>query len=286
MKKGIFWLASYPKSGNTWFRIFLENLLSGQAEPVTINRIGLVRISCSRSVFDERVGIESSDLTMDEIDRIRPLLYEHIAENDAGPVFMKIHDAWTRNGDGIPIVTAKATAGVLYIIRNPMDVAVSFAGHFGCPYDKALSRMADYGERLAGDDGCITHQFRQLLMSWSGHVRSWMSSGLPVHVIRYEDMKQSPFETFEKAVRFIGLDCSTDDIRKALEFSSFETLKDQEEASGFRERPITSPSFFRKGETGSGLKELTPSQIERILHQHGKVMRQFGYLDETAVFVA
>ena len=286
MKKGIFWLASYPKSGNTWLRIFLENLLNDREGPIAINQIGRIRISSSRSVFDEQVGIESSDLTMDEIDALRPLVYEHVADNTDSPVFMKIHDAYTLNRDGRPIIPENATAGVVYIIRNPLDVAVSFAGHFGCSLDKAVSRMADSSDCLAGNDRDIAHQFRQRMMSWSDHVRSWMLSGLPVHVVRYEDMKHKPLATFGEVVRFLGMDRPEAEIRQAVEYSSFEILKNQEETSDFMERPITSSAFFRKGETGSWQKELNKHQIERTILEHGDVMQQFGYLDGNGVSIS
>ncbi|MEJ2083836.1 MAG: sulfotransferase, partial [Acidobacteriota bacterium] len=37
---GIVWLASYPKSGNTWLRAFLMNFLDPGKRPVDINQLG------------------------------------------------------------------------------------------------------------------------------------------------------------------------------------------------------------------------------------------------------
>ncbi|HJX72016.1 MAG TPA: hypothetical protein VJ346_08695, partial [Bacteroidales bacterium] len=71
-QKKIVWLASYPKSGNTWFRIFLTNLLNHTNEPVDINNLYPSTIASSRSLFDEATGLESSDLTLDEIELLRP----------------------------------------------------------------------------------------------------------------------------------------------------------------------------------------------------------------------
>lgn len=279
MTKGIFWIASYPKSGNTWLRIFLENLLCGASEPVSINGLSRVLIACSRSMFDDHAGIESSDLTLDEIDTLRPRFYEHLADKYDNPLYMKIHDAYTRNSRGVPLIPANVTAGVVYIVRNPLDVAVSYASHFGCTLDRAISCMADREHGLVKKETLITHQFRQRLLSWSGHVMSWMSSGLPVCLIRYEDMKLTPHQTFKKVVRFLNLDSTETDIGKAIDFSSFDTLKRQENTMGFRERPITASSFFRKGVVGAWQSELTHPQVECIANTHKDVMQQFGYTD-------
>lgn len=279
MKKGIYWIASYPKSGNTWVRIFLDNLLSGSTEPVSINRLSKVLIACSRNMFDDQVGIESSDLTADEVDNLRSRLYEHLAAKYDPPLLSKIHDAYTYTREGRPLVTEKATAGVIYIIRNPLDVTVSFSAHFGCSIDKTIQRMSDPEYALVKKNTMIFHQFRQKLLSWSGHVKSWLSSGLPVCLIRYEDLKEHPTQTFERIVRFLDLEYSTNDISKAMSFSSFDALKNQEKASGFREKPPSASSFFRKGVIGSWRKELLPSQIERITDNHKEVMDQFGYQD-------
>ena len=72
---GIIWLASYPKSGNTWFRVFLTNLLRDADTPASINELESTPIASARGIFDNNIGFEASDLTADEIDRLRPELY-------------------------------------------------------------------------------------------------------------------------------------------------------------------------------------------------------------------
>ena len=94
-RRGIIWLASYPKSGNTWLRIFLRNLLSGEDGPAALDEIGFT-IASSRALFDDLSGIDSSDMTHDEIDRLRPRVYEQIVDRaEELPVFMRTHDAYT-----------------------------------------------------------------------------------------------------------------------------------------------------------------------------------------------
>jgi hypothetical protein len=71
---------------------------------------------------------------------------------------------------------------------------------------------------------------------------------LPVHVMRYEEMKRNPFETFRGAVRFAGLPDDAVRIEKALDHSSFSNLQAQEKEKGFGEKMPLAKSFFRKGE--------------------------------------
>jgi hypothetical protein len=99
-------------------------------------------------------------------------------------------------------------------------------------------------------------------------------------VIRYEDMKSHPLKTFIKASRFAGLDHSDIQIQKAIDFSSFDVMQQQEDAEGFHEKGLASSRFFRKGAVGSWRDELKEDQANKIVCDHREVMRRFGYLDE------
>jgi len=107
----------------------------------------------------------------------------------------------------------------------------------------------------------------------------------PVCLLRYEDMKMQPVTTFTRAVRFVGLTHTADQIGKALEFSSFDVVCEQEEVEGFREKSPSSSRFFRKGEIGSWREELNEDQAQRIVRNHREVMRRFGYLNENGKIV-
>jgi len=280
--RGIVWLASFPKSGNTWMRVFLTNYLRDSDEPAEINNLDGGPIASARDIFDRVIGVESSDLTAEEIDRFRPAVYEQVAGESDGPHFMKVHDAWRRNDEGVPLFPATATAVVIYLIRNPLDVAPSYAHHQSDSIEKVIADMADEEETLVRFDGHrLRRQLHQRLFSWSGHVRSWVDeSGLPVHVVRYEDMVHSPEETFTTVVRAVGLPVEPARVQKAIDFSRFDRLQAQEANEGFKERRPDSKSFFRKGKAGSWREELTPDQVRRLIEDHRAVMRRFGYLTD------
>jgi aryl sulfotransferase len=276
---GIIWLASYPKSGNTWFRIFLTNLLRDNDEPSDINALESTPISSARAIFDDETGIEAADLTAEEIDRLRPLVYEYLAETAEETLFMKVHDAWTLLPDGSPLLSSAASRGAIYFIRNPLDVAVSYAHHNGTDIDRAITLMGNGNHMLCGKPGRLDNQLRQKLLTWSGHVESWLKApGLRVQVMRYEDMLARPEETFSRAVAFAGLPHDREKIAKALRFSDFETLQAQEIAQGFKEKSPVNDLFFRNGQAGQWRERLTPEQVDRVVRDHGEVMRRFGYL--------
>ncbi len=276
---GILWLASYPKSGNTWLRLFLTNLLRNDDEPADINEPEATPIASARGIIDDEAGIETSDMTMAEIEQLRPLVYEQLVAQAEEPLLMKVHDAWTLLPDGTPLLSAQATRGAIYIIRNPLDVVISAANFNGTDIDTAITCLADMEAKLARGKKKLPDQLQQRLLSWSGHVLSWVdSSQVPVHILRYEDMSQDPLSAFTGAARFAGLDFDQERIPKAIRFSSFEELHRQELAKGFKEKSAKQEFFFRKGKAGGWRNVLRRDQIDRIIADHGSVMERFGYL--------
>jgi aryl sulfotransferase len=268
MSGGIIWLASYPKSGNTWFRTFISNLLNEMDEEIGINQLKTDGIFSSRLIFDSITGVEASNLTAEEIDRLRPKIYNHLARYAVNPLFIKVHDAYTYLEDGTPLMGTE-NAKAVYILRNPLDVAVSFANHASKDLDQIIKNMAENSFAFCGNRNKLANQLRQQLLTWSAHVESWaQATEIPVHLIRYEDMKLEPIPTFTKAVRFIGLDFGEEQIKKAIELSDFEKLKAKEEVEGFKERPYKTAAFFRKGEVGDWRNHLTEAQRDKLIADH------------------
>jgi hypothetical protein len=230
-------------------------------------------------LFDYFAGVEASDLTLDEIDRMRPKVYNHLAGKLQRNLYIKVHDAYTYLEEGTPLM-GTANAKAVYIMRNPLDVAVSFANHCSVSLDMAVKSMADKDYAFCGSNRALRNQLRQKLLTWSRHVESWANATeLEVHLIRYEDMKLDPLNTFTKAVEFIGLDCSSAQIKEAVGKSDFSILREQEEKLGFKERPEKTTSFFRKGQVGDWKNHLSEEQVQKLVSDHKVTMKKFGYLD-------
>ena len=271
----IFWIASYPKSGNTWFRAFLTNFLKNAMEPAGINELEGSWICANRRAFDDELGIESSDLSDDEISRFRPEVYRHMAARSPETLFWKIHDAYRSE----TLIPSDATGGVVYLVRNPLDVSISFAHHSRWTLDHTIEMMSRDSTMLAGTPGRLSLQLRQELLSWSNHVLSWLDQkAIPVHLVRYEDLCDRPLETFGNAIQFLGMADDPARVSRSASFSSFETLQQQEQLHGFKERPAELEFFFRKGKQGAWRDVLTQKQLDRVIRDHGAVMRRTGYL--------
>ena len=219
----ILWLASYPKSGNTWLRVFLANLRRNDDRPVDINSAEIgQRTANERRIFDEATGVEASELTEEEIARCRPGVFRYIARTSPETVFLKVHDAYTMLPGGEPLIPADITAGAVYIVRNPLAVAVSFADYSAVTVDRMIEIMAsDY----TCDHKVSLGILNERLLSWSNHVLSWCDRApFPVHVVRYEDMHERPLETFCGSLRGSAAFRSTPAAmeRAAARHSSFE----------------------------------------------------------------
>jgi hypothetical protein len=280
--KKIIWLASYPKSGNTWFRTFLTALLGNQ--DLDINRMKTDGIFSSRVIFEYETAVNSALLLDKEIKNLMPQVFINLTNTvKREKLFIKIHDAYTYNSNGLPIVPEQPTIGAVYFIRNPLDVAGSFANHSNISLDKSIkiinSAQGSLSNVLTNSGELnINRQFKQLMLSWSGHVLSWTTNvPFPVLVLRYEDMLANSLPTFSKAANFMGLGKDESAISEALEKCKFERLQEMEKQKGFNEKNKLSPVFFRQGKAESWKTELTTEQVKLIVKHHGRVMRHFGY---------
>jgi hypothetical protein len=103
--------------------------------------------------------------------------------------------------------------------------------------------------------------------------------------MRYEDMLEHPLEVFGELTRWLQLPQDPARLRKAVELSSFDQLKQQERAKGFKEKPKSADVFFREGKAGQWRSQLTRNQIRRIMSDHSEQMRRFGYFEEAQRFL-
>jgi aryl sulfotransferase len=272
----IVWLASYPKSGSTWLRAVYTALRRG-AEP-DINRLDGPGPAL-RALFDQALAIRSADLSPDEVDTLRPRADEAAASLLVADMLRKIHDALFATPDGELIVSTRAARAGLYMVRDPRDVAVSWAHHSDLPLAAAVDYLCASTASLGSSDKHLDDQVRQRLGNWSQHVRSWTEDPpFPVHVVRYEDCLTDPVGTFRTAFTAIGVETSVEELARAVSESSFERLRAQETAKGFRERRSTRNQFFRTGPAGTWRSTLPPELAQKLVDQHGEVMARHGYV--------
>lgn len=270
------WLASYPKSGNTWMRALVASLAAG-GRPVDINALSAVVGAADCHRFDDVFGVDSADLTDAELAGLRPRLYEALAAEASGPILIKVHDALVPTPCGELLAPASVTRAAIYVVRNPLDVAPSLAHHLGIPIDRAVAFMANPDPALGPPHDRGHRQMRQRLLDWSAHVESWLGAPFPVHVVRYEDLHRAPCRQLARVAAVLELPAPLGVLRRAVSAARFGRLQQQEQASGFMEAPA-GRRFFRRGHAGSGRRELGSALVQRIVERHGPVMRRLGYI--------
>ena len=236
------WVVSYPKSGSTWVRAFLANLIHGGVEPLRLQEI---------------------------VDLWK--VYHKDAGNLVDGDMVRIHRL--PHGLTIPPRT-------VYVVRDPRDVAVSWAAHYGVTIGRAIRTLNSKEPMAPRADRVVTPPAKTADGSWSGHTAAW---GLAApNIFRYEDMIADPL------VMFTGLaHCLTDTkygdraIRRAIDHSRFHELQAQEDRDGFAERPPSCKRFFRRGQAGGWRNVLTKPQARKIETANRAMMERFGYLDKS-----
>jgi Sulfotransferase domain len=277
-KKNIIWLASYPKSGNTWFRSFLTALFS--EKELDINKLETNGIFSSKMPLENTLDLNADYLSPHQLEQYQRLAHTYLSNKAKKPLFIKIHDAFTfSDNDNLPLIPESPTKIAIYLVRNPLDVTLSLANHTGKSIEKTINTFITNAKGAFGSQKSSPHlQFRQPLGTWSMHAESWLNHpNFPVYVVRYEDMKAQPFETFKAAVQAMKLDFTDEQIKKAIEETTFEKLKKKEQENGFKEKPVHNSSFFHKGLVGRWKEELTAEQIEKIRNTNEPMMRYFHY---------
>lgn len=277
--RGIIWLASYPKSGNTWTRNFLHNLtnvLTGEAaDTQDINRMNAMSTwEIAGPPYEKLLGKSLDQCSREEIASVRHEVQRQIADTANGLAFVKTHHALVMDRKQ-PTINFDVTSGAIYIVRNPLDVAISFSHHMGAPIDAAITQMGTTGLETPVAEKSVY----EVYSSWSQHVESWTRKPhRTIYVMRYEDMLDDPATTFGALASHLLLDPSPAELQQAIDLSSFEKLQKQEREKGFREKPKAAENFFRSGTANQWKDQLTREQIDRIVADHHDQMARFGYL--------
>jgi len=278
---GILWLASYPKSGNTWTRNFLHNLLNilegKDEEEQDINAMNEFTFwEIAAKPFEKLLEKPVMEATRAEIAAVRPKVQEMIAESTDGLAMIKTHHCLVMDR-GVPAINLAVTAGAVYIVRNPLDVAISLAHHISGSIDDAIRMMETRGlETTIGE-----HNVHEIYGSWSQHVESWTRSPhRGICVLKYEEMLADPTGIFGGLARHLLLKPKPEQLQLAIERSSFDKLKEQEAKEGFREKPDKAERFFREGKSEQWREKLSRRQVRQIVSVHHKQMQRFGYMTD------
>lgn len=276
----ILWIASYPKSGNTWIRLMLAHLFLPKDVEVDINTIHRFTTSDQRQDFFDRAHGGPFATTDPSVwIKTRQRAIRLIAASKPPHHFVKTHSKIGRF-EGLPLIPPEVTAGALYLMRNPFDVAISYARHQSVGIDEIVTIMGDPEATNGRSTGILESVGR-----WDDHIRDWLGApGLRLHKMRYEDMLADTETEMRRLFGFLGAKVTDGALRRAIRKTRFSELQKQEKTKGFSERPEKMQQFFHSGTAGGWRETLTPAQIGRIRESFaGAIERHYPELmDESA----
>lgn len=277
---GIIWLASYPKSGNTWLRLFLANYFA-PTRPLELNSAISLGVGDSGVDLFRQAGLGSSDPAPKLVEPLRPVVQRRLAQlNTKGITFVKTHNACIHVA-GAPLITPDATAGAILIVRNPFDVAVSFAHHSGMPIERAVEALATDTYYVPADARYVD----QYPTSWRRFQASWVTAaGLSPLVLRYEDMVRNARDTFSLVLSFLRVPRDDTRLAESIRATDFTALARQEKSNGFVEGdPDGKLPFFREGRVGAWRDVLTREQVEYLRQACLTELVRLGYASADGV---
>ena len=278
----IIWIASYPKSGNTWIRMFLRSYFSKHKKKFSLNLQG-------NSDFETRNFPNIKALKEINVDYTK---FENIVKNwiplqdyinlNNKINFMKTHNA-NLTINGYPFTNKSNTLGGIYVVRDPRDVALSYAHHLKISNDKSVNNLINEKRFELNEDSSSGKNFyRTILGSWSMNYLSWkLYKGREILIIKYEDIIKNPNKSFliilKYLKKFINFAISDSEISKSIKQTSFNELKKIEENEGFIEQGMSS-NFFRKGIVGDYKENLDLKLIKIIEEKFRNEMKELNYL--------
>lgn len=266
----LIWLASFPKSGNTWTRAFLGNYLAQDGVRLTINQLNAFTTGDVRQDFwDTAWGAPYQGQSIETGLKLRSKVLRLIANSKPHLHFAKTHSRIERI-DGNDLITSEVTAAAIYIVRNPFEVALSYSRHISASVSEAIEKMCDPKAVNASPT-----QIFEMIGRWDHHVHSWETAeGLPLFFMRYEDMVADAERTFRALLNYLNIPINDGKLRRAIRASSFKELQKQERKDGFGERPERMQQFFVSGKSGGWRDQLSEQEIDRIAVEFERVLKR------------
>ena len=277
----IIWIASYPKSGNTWVRSFVIAYYFCENGIFDINKLNLIQDYPNKQFFRETVK-------KGEIHKHWDSSQKDIC-NEKKVKFLKTHNSLI-TAFGNDFTKPEYSLGVIHVIRDPRNIITSLKNHYDFEtYERALKFMQDENKILEDYPHLKNYAKTNIINSWRINYKSWMSNkNFQRLTIRYEDMIENPQQTFEKLVVFINTLMRFKDkidpkkLSNAIETTNFKSLQDIENQGKFSENVYSLKDnrkikFFYQGPKNNWKKNLDESMIKKMNEFYMKDLKFFKY---------
>lgn len=279
----IIWLASYPKSGNTWVRSIISSLL--YSNDGNFNFELMLRVS----QFPEKKYFKDFVNDFSNFNEIKEswISAQDKINLDNQIKILKTHQGKYTVGKN-SFTNDQNTLATIYIVRDPRTLISSISNHYTLPIDSVcdfLTTPQIIGNTKKWEDKETGMQC--LLGKWNDHYRSWTRNKNNFLLIKYEDLIQNPENELEKIINFLKkyLDVKTNDNKnkKILETTSFKNLKEMEQKGLFKENVLNKKddskvNFFHLGPANNWKDTLNEDVKNKIEKNFYNEMKELGYL--------
>ena len=283
----IFWIASYPKSGNTWLRILLASYFYTKDgiyyEKVlkNIDQFPQKKFFDSYN-FDQKVPTDTIKFWIKAQEKIN---------QDKKLKFFKTHNAFGKLNN-FDFTNTNNSIGCIYIVRDPRNVITSLKNFYEMNDDQAFKWITNKNQYIYD-----VHKFKtigysnfQFISSWDTNFESWkIQKQIPIKVIRYEDLLNETYAVFNDVLNFIHKTISSEEkifknkIKNAVSSSLFSKLKEKEKKEGFSEAPKSKLlnsqiPFFNLGPNNNWKKILNENLKDKLNIVFKKKLKELSYL--------
>jgi hypothetical protein len=276
----IIWIASYPKSGNTWVRMFLEAYYTAELD---INE--MVCSVADDTVYRHQIG-DGSDprkypVGIQQLTRPMALVRMVRAYDEHKlpglPLFVKTHNAHMIT-NGIEQLPEELTKATIHIVRDPRDVLPSFSKHMGCDHDQGLEYMKDKFRVLFGEEAMKMADF---ISDWATHTKSFLNADTHnVKTFRYEDMRENPVDNFCDMLAHAGVEPDRKRVRQALKMVDIKNIQEKEKKDGFKESsPKNKDGFFSGGGKVGWKDKISIKHAKQLEKAFSTTMKRLNYVD-------
>ena len=276
----IIWIASYPKSGNTYLRSFISSYYFSKKGKFDFNL--LLNILQFPSLKFTKKNIFSEDEASQN----------WIFNQNQFFLNNKVHFVKTHNSldefKGNKFTSNQQTLGAIYIVRDPRNVLSSLTHHYSLNYEQAFKKIMDENASLLEKSLNNDHSNFTFLGSWSNHYKSWKNTKeFKTLFIKYEDLEDNKYETFKKVVDFVNrikskeLKIDEKKLLNSIRSTNFTNLKNKEQNEGFEESVISSNGekkpFFNLGFNNRWQKILPKNILNQLNKNLQKELNDLGY---------
>ena len=276
----IIWIASYPKSGNTFLRFLISSLIYSDDGNFDFDIIKNIRQFDIYKYFSFVENLNYADSkNLDKLDIISKYWLEAQKKffNVEKKFIFKTHSA-NLKVNGYNYTDENRTLGLIYIVRDPRDIVISYSHHTGTSIDHNINKLFDNKVTLLNSNNRI----KVILSRWDTHIKSWSLLNVKKYIIKYEDLINNTEKHFLELIDFIRKDLkiqfklNSKKFNNIIKNTSFKKLQENEKIIGFDE--VYKGKFFRKGLSKQWENILSEDQNIKIKKEFYITLKKFNYI--------